>query len=127
MTDPTDKKLESKLEQYREIAKQTGGKVDVTALMLDALEKSQTNLTSSRQKHWAYLVSLGLPPLGLIFSLAFWFNGKDDGKRQAIICAVLTAISIALVWLTIQYMFSSAGVNYNQLQQAPAQMQQLLQ
>ncbi len=123
----SDKKLAKEIEQYQEIADQTGGKVDVSALMLDALEKSQNNLISSKQKHWAYLVSLGLPPLGLIFSLVFWLGGKDDGKRQAIICIILTAISLILAWVTIQAMFSTAGVNYNQLQQAPAQLQQLLQ
>lgn len=123
----SDKKLEEQIKQYQELTKESGGKINVSDLMIQALEKSQSNLTSSKQKHWAYLISLGLPPLGLIFAAKFWLSGKDDGNRLALICVILTAFSILLLWASMNYMLSASGVNYNQLQQAPVQMQQLLQ
>jgi len=101
--------------------------VDMTALMINALENQHKNQISPRQKKWAYLVSIGLPPFGLIFALVFYFGGKDDGKRQALICLILTIVAGVAGYFILQSMLSSAGTSVNQIQQLnPDDLQKLL-
>ena len=122
-----ENKLAKELEAYKELAKQDK-KIDVASLMINALEKHQANLLSDKQKRWAYLVSLALPPFGLIFALKFYFSGKDDGEQTAWICGALTALSVFLLILFIKVLISSSSINLNQIEQIkPADIQQLYQ
>ena len=112
-----EKEIEKKLQQYQELAKENKD-INAAALMMSELESHAGNRVSGKQKKWAYLISIGLPPLGLFFALKFYFfDSKDDGKRAAIVCVVLTAASIIFGWLTLKMMFSGAGINEQQLQQ----------
>ncbi len=116
----TDKKLEEQVKIYADLAKENKN-VDVAGLMMNALQRQEENKLSARSKHWAYLISLGLPPLGLIFAIRFWLSDKDDGNNAAIMCVVLTIFSIALGYATLKTMISSSGVNVNQVEQIKPQ------
>ncbi len=123
-----EKGLEKKLEEFQLYARENK-KVDLATLAIKALESQTKSLVSGKQKKWAYLVSVGLPPLGLLFALKFYFydQGKDDAKRVALICLILTGASLILFWLTAQLLFSSAGLDMNQIQQInPKDIQDLI-
>ena len=121
-----DKKLEQQFAQFTELAKENKN-IDVSALMLNALEQEQQNRLSKKWKRWAYIISFGFPPFGLLFALKFWFSDKSDGKRAAIICIVITAFTILAAYLFFSILLSSAGINnIQQIQDQPQQLQQLL-
>lgn len=124
-----DQDLIKEIQQYSEVAKENK-KVDVAALMLNALERQQNSekLTSG-QRHWAYTISVGLPPLGLLFAAKFYFFDKEksDAKQTALICLILTLFSVVLFYFTMQVLFSTAGVSPAQLKSVPGQLQQLYQ
>lgn len=122
-----EEKLEKELETYKELGLKDKN-VDVASLMISALQRQESNLILSRQKHWAYIISLALPPLGLIFAVKFYFSNKDDGKQTAIMCLVLTIFSLVSVWLFAKILLSGSSVDLNQIQQIkPQDIQQLYQ
>src|SRR3989344_3654009 len=84
-------KLAKELEVYKELASKDK-KIDVASLVINALQKQEANLLSTGEKRWAYLISLGLPPFGLIFAAKFYYSGKDDGHTAAWICIALTGM-----------------------------------
>src|SRR4051812_2880644 len=119
--------LEKKVAGYVEVAKENKN-VDVAALMLNALQTEDQNMLSSKSKHWAYLISLGAPPLGLLFAAWYYFSDKSDGKKAAWTCIALTVMSLALFFFTARLFFSSAGVSVSQIQQIkPSDIQQVNQ
>lgn len=113
-----EKKLEQEFDQLQNLAKDNK-KIDVASLMLSALESQNQNLVSKKLRRWAYLISLGLPPLGLLFAIKFYFSTEDDAKRVAKICIFLTIVSLLLLWLFSKMFFSSTinNLNINQIQQ----------
>ncbi len=123
-----DKQLSETLEQYQELAKQDKN-VDVAGLMMSALQKQDENRISSKAKTRAYVVSLLVPPFGLLFAVKYYFfDDRDDGKSVALMCLVLTAVVIIGTWLFIKALFSTAGVTPQQIEQIRQQdIQQLLQ
>ena len=112
----SEKKLEKEFEVYKELATQDK-KIDVAALMINALQKHETNLTPDRQKRWAYLISLAFPPFGLLFAIKFYFSDKDDAKHVALLCVVLTCVSILLLVIFTKVLFSGTGASLEQIQQ----------
>ena len=122
-----EEKLAKEFEQYHELAKQDK-KVDVASLMINALQKQDTNVIPFNQKRWAYLISLGAPPFGLIFAFKFYFSGKDDGEHAAWVCGALTAVGILMFVLLGKILLSGSGTSINQIQQIkPSDIQQLYQ
>lgn len=122
-----DDKLAQQIESFREMAKQNK-KIDLAELAINALQQQEANMLTPKQKKWAYLVSVGLPPFGLIFAFKFYYSGKDDGEQAAWICAVLTAVSILTFALITRIILSSAGTSLNQIQQIkPSDIQQFTQ
>ena len=85
--------MAKELEAYRQLASQDK-KIDVASLMINALQKQQTNSLPDKQKRWGYIVSLIAPPFGLVFAVKFFVSGKDDGEQAAWMCVLLTAVSI---------------------------------
>jgi hypothetical protein len=122
-----EKKIEAQLNSYQELAKQNKD-IDLTGLMMNALQNSEANYLSRRQKRWAYLVSIGLPPFGLLFAVKFFMSDKDDAKSAAWTCVILTIFSILAFYFFSKILFSSAGISPTQLQQIkPSDVQQLYQ
>jgi uncharacterized Tic20 family protein len=122
-----EQKLEQQFAEYQKIAEEHKD-VDVASLMLRALQNENQNVVSAKSRRWAYLISIGVPPLGLLFALNYYFSDKDDGKQVAYWCIGLTVLSIVIFLLFAQGLFSSAGVTPAQIEQIkPADVQQLLQ
>ena len=122
-----EQKLAKEFEEYRKLA-QTDKKIDVASLMINALQKHQDNSLSSKEKKWAYLVSMLLPPFGLIFAVKFYMSDKEDGEQAAWTCAFLTAVAVLVLVLFIKLFSGAAGVNLKQIQQIkPSDIQNITQ
>ncbi len=111
-----EQKLAEQIGEIAKLAKDNKG-VDVSALMANVLENHQKNLIPSSRKRWAYLVSIGAPPFGLIFALKFYFSDADDGRESAYACIVLTIISLVLVYWFTTSLFSATHVTPQQIEQ----------
>ncbi len=122
-----EERLNQELEAYRKLA-QENKKIDVASLMINALQKERENHLSPKEKRWAYLVSIGLPPFGLIFALNYYLSDKDDAREAMWICIALTVLSIFLFFLLGKVLLSGSGVNLQQIQQIkPQDIQQFTQ
>lgn len=110
------KKLNKEFAAYEDLAKDNK-KIDVAALMINALQNQDRNLVSFKQRKWAYLISVSLPPLGLICALKFYFSDEADAKHVANVCVLLTILSVLSYWLIDKMIFSSGGINNEQMQQ----------
>src|SRR5690606_11679172 len=126
-TNMSDEKLEEIVSEYAALAKEDKN-IDASALLINALEQQNQNKLNQRIKRWAYLISIGLPPFGLLFAIWFYFSDKDDGKSAGITCLILTAISGIISILLIKAIFSGSGTFPEQIQQInPADIYQLTQ
>jgi hypothetical protein len=120
----SDEKLEQIVAEYADLAKDKN--IDASALLINALEQEDRNKIPTATKRWAYLISIGVPPLGLLFAIWFYFGDKSDGKSTAIACVILTAVSSIIGILIVKSMLSGAGVSTEQLQQIkPADVYEL--
>lgn len=115
----SDEKLESLVNEYADLAK--NDKIDTTALLMNALEQEDQNKLSTKTKRWAYLISLGVPPLGYAFALYFYFSDKSDGKSTAIACAILTTLSGIITIVLFKSALTGFGVTSQQLEQIKPQ------
>ena len=107
MDSDAEKRVAEKLKEYTEAAK-NNKKIDKAALAIAALEAPIfENRVSAKMKKWAYLISLGLPPVGLGFAVYYYFSDKTDGRHVAIFCVVITIISALIFWATFASIFSS--------------------
>lgn len=124
--DPDDK-LEKKVQAYASIA-QENPNVDIGALMLNALDAQSRNLVSGGAKKWAYFISVGAPPFGLLFAVRYFFDDKDDARQVAWVCIILTAVSLLVYYIGYKLFFSTAGISPQQIEQIkPSDIQQLYQ
>ena len=122
-----DANLQQKISTYQEVARENPN-VDVSMLMMNALENQKLNMVSAKAKHWAYLVSISVPPLGLLWAANYYFSDKDDGKQVAYTCVLLTIIALLLFWGSYKAFFGSASSTLNQVQKiTPSQVMQLTQ
>jgi len=124
-----ENKLADQIKQFQDLAKENPG-VDVTKLVMNAFETnaSPQNYLTKRQKYWAYTISAGAPPFGLLFALKFYTGGKTDGKTAAWICVALTVFSVVVGFVMFQSFLSSSGTSLDQLQNLKVQdYQQVLQ
>ncbi len=110
-----EEKLAKELEVYRSLSEQDKS-VDVAALALAAIQSHQANLLSDKEKRWAYLISLVVPPLGLIFAIKFYFSGRDDGRQAAWFIMALTAVAILLAILFVKVLSGGMGASQTLIQ-----------
>lgn len=123
----TEQDLATKFKEYQELAK-TEKNINVEKLMVAALETQNTNLVPAKKKYTAFIISLAFPPFGLFYALKYYFSPEDDAKRVALICFILTSLSILLMWVILNSLLSSTGGSLNQIQQIkPGDIQQLLE
>lgn len=122
----SEKQLEEIVKEYADLAKDKN--VDVSALMINALQQQDQNKLNPKTKRWAYLVSLGLPPLGYLFGFWYFFKDESDAKTTAYICIALTTISIVLSIIFFNVILSSSGTSLQQIQQInPEEVYQLIE
>jgi hypothetical protein len=123
-----EKQLEEQFSEYQKIAKEHKD-VDVAALMINALQSGEQNknLVSPKAKRWAYLISVGVPPIGLLLAVRYYFGDEDDGKQVAYICILLTVFAVVSFVILAKSIFSGAGVSVEQVQQIrPADIQEFV-
>lgn len=122
-----NKKLESEIAEYAQLAKEDKS-IDVASLMISAIKNQEQNQISPRAKKWAYLISIGAPPLGLLFALRYYFGEQDDATRVANICVALTAVALISFFIIMRVFLSSSGTSIDQINQiTPAQIHELTQ
>ncbi len=122
----SDEKLQEIVSEYADLAKDKN--IDVATLMVNALQQEDANMINSKTKRWAYLISLGVPPFGLLFAVYFYFSDKSDGKSAALICLLLTIFTIVISVISLKMIFSGSGASVEQIQQIkPADIYQLTQ
>ncbi len=123
----SDKKLETQINEYQALAKENPN-VDVGLLMVNALQNQKQNSVSAKAKRWAYLISIGVPPIGLLFALRYYMADEDDAKQVAWMCVILTVLSIAVFFIFGKLLLSGSGTSLQQIQQIkPADVKQLYQ
>ncbi|MEK9181159.1 MAG: hypothetical protein AAB871_02910 [Patescibacteria group bacterium] len=122
-----DKKIEKQFEAYKNLAKENK-RMDVAALMVDALWSENKNSVSPRLKKWAYLISVIAPPFGLLFALKFYFDDKADAKIVANICVILTIITFVFYLILFNMLLSGSGASLDQIRQIkPEDIRELYQ
>ncbi len=117
MLTEAEKEAAVRLKDFAESVRLSPG-ADKAALALAALDEAQSgDRVSPRTKKWAYLVSVGLPPLGLFYAAWAFFSKKKDGKKVARNCVILTAGGLLLAWVSLA-LFKSVipSSTMNQLQ-----------
>jgi hypothetical protein len=123
----SDDKLAKKVELYSSVAKENPD-VNIGALMINALQTQSQNMVSAKTKRWAYLISIGVPPFGLLFALKYFFDDQDDAQSVAWTCVVLTIIACIIYYISYKLFFSTAGVTPQQIEQIkPSDIRQLYQ
>ncbi len=123
----SDKDLENKIQTFRELGKENPN-INVNLLMMNALETESENKSSAKSYKWPYLISLGLPPFGLIYAVKYYFSENENDQQAAKICLLLTVISIVLVFAFGKAMLSGSGTSLQQIEQIqPSDIQQLNQ
>ncbi len=110
----SDEKLETITKEYADLAKDKN--IDVASLMLNALSQEDDNKVAPSTRRWAYLISIGLPPVGYAFALYFLLSSKSDAKTTAYWCVGLTTVSLFGSILLFKAIFSGAGVDPAQIQ-----------
>jgi hypothetical protein len=113
---PQDTKLEQQINEIAALGKENKN-VDVAALMTQALQSQERNAVSPRAKRWAYLISIGAPPFGLLFALKYYMSAEDDARQVGHMCVILTLVSVAGVWFFTNMILSGSGASIEQVQQ----------
>lgn len=123
----TNTKLEQEISEYAQIAKENKN-IDVAALMMNALQRDESNKVPAKSKRWAYIISLGFPPFGLLYALKYYFSDKSDAKSVANVCIVLTGVALLGLWIFSKLLLSGSGASLEQIQQIkPQDIQELYQ
>ncbi len=111
-----ESKLEQQVNEYAALAKENPN-IDVTSLMLNAVSQ-KNNLVSPGVKKWAYIISLGVPPIGLFIAIKYYFfSDEEDAFQVANICIILTFVALGSIWLFGKVFLSSSGTSVEQIQQ----------
>jgi hypothetical protein len=122
-----DQDLTRQIELYKELSEKNKG-INLSALMINALQQRQDNKLTTKEKSHAYMVSFMLPPFGLIYVIKFLFSDKGDSKKAALICIILTLLSFILFTVALKAILSGSGVTLNQIEQIkPQDIYQLAQ
>ena len=123
----SDQDLENKIKTFRELGKENPN-VNVNLLMMNALETESANKISAKSYKWPYLISVGVPPFGLIYVFKYFFSEDENDQRAAKICLFLTIISVIAFFAFGKAMLSGSGTSVQQIEQIqPQDIQQLNQ
>ncbi|OGG03538.1 hypothetical protein A2W14_03055 [Candidatus Gottesmanbacteria bacterium RBG_16_37_8] len=92
--------------------KEAQSPVDFAAI--PELNNQEQKLKSKTSYIKAYAVSIFFPPFGLFYFIKYFFFGEGnfDDRKAAIICVILTVVSIVLSVLTL-HMFFNQAINLN--------------
>jgi hypothetical protein len=130
-----EEKLSEQIDEYAKIAKEHK-EVDVTSLMMNALEQAQRDEVQQANKRKAYMVSVFLPPFGYLFALWYFFSDRQDARQVALNCAILTSVTLLMTLLIGKAMFASIpqqsasqiqNVNVSELLKGAQQLREVAQ
>lgn len=122
-----EEELAKELNEYQKLGEKDKN-IDVSTLVSETIQHYEQNLVPAKQKKWAYLLSVFLPPIGVLFAIGYYLSDKTDAKHVANVCLILTVVLVVFYWLMFKAILSSSGVDLNQLQQVnPQDLQELLQ
>ena len=116
----SDEQLAKKLEAYQQAAKENPS-IDINMLMANALAQESQKARIAKSYKWPYLVSIGLPPFGLLFTLKYYLTGDEDDKAAGRICALLTIVAVILFYAFSKALLSGSGASIEQIQQIKPQ------
>jgi len=124
----TEERVSRQIQDYKELADKNKG-INAAALMINALAQAERDEIDARKRKRAYLVSVILPPFGLIYAAYYYFGDKPDGKSVAINCVILTLVSFLVAWGIGALMFACMTPDQTtQIQNVNAdQVKQMLQ
>jgi hypothetical protein len=111
----SDEKLEQLVTEYADLAKDKN--IDAASLLMSALQQSDQNLIPQSTKRWAYLISISMPPIGLLFAVWFYISDKSDGKQTAYWCTGLTLVSLFITIMLFKSIFTGIGASQMQKEQ----------
>ncbi len=112
--------MEDKIKTFRELSKENPN-VNVNLLMMNALETESEKKTSARSYKWPYLISVGIPPFGLIYVFKYYFSDDENDQRAAKICLLLTIISVIAFFAFSKALFSGSDTSVQQIEQIKLQ------
>ena len=119
--------IAKKMAEYQKLAA-TDKNLDVAELMLSALQQTDADFLDPKTKRRAYIISLTIPPVGLIYAAYFWLSEKKDANRTALICIGLTIFTLLVTYIIYKVIVSTAGVTTTQLQNiSPSEIQNIVQ
>ncbi len=123
----SDKQLEVLATEYAELAKDKN--IDAATLMINALQQQDQNRLTPKTRRIAFLISLGVPPVGYLLALYyFFFKEESDAKTTAYWCAALTTISLVGSIVFFNLILSGSGQSVEQIQQIkPSDIYELVQ
>ena len=123
----SDEKLSEQIKDYQQLGRENPN-VDVSLLMMNALENESKNINPSKSYKWAYTIALGVPPFGLFFAAKYYFNGDEQDRQAAKICVLLTVVALFLIYIFGKLLLSGSGTSVSQIEQIkPSDIQQVLQ
>ncbi len=121
------KQTEEIVQEYAQLAKENKN-IDVAALMVNALQQQDQNHVDPKWKRWAYIASLTLPPVGLLFAVYYFMKDESDARSAGVWCAVLTIVSLILSIVFFGMIINSSGVDLQQVQNiTPQQIYEITQ
>ncbi len=109
-----EQKIAEQVKVIADLAKDNSN-IDVASLMLNALKTDNRKLVEPKYKRWAYLISAGAPPAGIIFAFRYYFGEEEDGKQVAYTCIVLTILGSIGALLFLKGLFGSSGASVDQI------------
>lgn len=115
-----DQDLEKKIQDYSQLAKENPN-VDVSLLMMSALKNENEKLTTAKSRKWPYIISLSVPPLGLLYAAKFYLSGDSDDRSAGNMCVILTVVSIVAFLIFGKVLISSSGTTPQQIEQITPQ------
>ena len=101
--------LSEKIEQIRKVAKANPG-VDEAALASALLQEHSKGGLPGKEVARAYVVSLLAPPFGLYYVFKYWLRSESDARKTAIVCLIMTTVSLAVLWFLGSVIFSSPQI-----------------
>lgn len=114
ITPMSDQELEKKLETYQQVAKENPN-VDVSMLMMNALQNENESVSKNKSYKWPYLISVSLPPVGLFFAAKYYFWGDGNENQPALICVLLTVFAIVIFFAFGGLLLSNSGTSVDQI------------
>jgi len=112
----SEQDLAKKVEEYQKLGKENPN-VDVSLLMMNALAQEDAGKTKPKSYRWPYLVSIGLPPFGLIYVVIYYLSDDERDKTAAKFCLLLTVLSLIIFVVSFKALLSGSGTSVEQIQQ----------